>query len=109
MASCNRQSGVDVVDRERDAVHADLVGQRRRRLDGVGVDVLEKLDTAEAVQGLQHCDLGVVAVETDGGVRPLTVTVSRPGTVRPSSVKKSIVASMSRTAMPTFSSLMLIR
>src|SRR5687767_14106616 len=34
------------------------------------------------------------------------LTVSRPTTVRPRSVKKAIVASMSSTAMPTFSSLM---
>src|SRR4051812_1266876 len=34
------------------------------------------------------------------------LTVSRPITVRPRSVKKAIVASRSRTAMPTFSSLM---
>src|SRR5690349_17940901 len=34
------------------------------------------------------------------------LTVSRPRTVSPRSVKKAIVASRSRTAMPTFSSLM---
>ncbi len=34
------------------------------------------------------------------------LTVSRPRTVRPRSVKKAIVASRSRTAIPTFSSLM---
>ncbi len=37
------------------------------------------------------------------------LTVSRPRTVSPRSVKKSIVASRSRTAMPTFSSLMGMR
>src|SRR3954453_16863186 len=35
--------------------------------------------------------------------------VSRPRTVRPRSVKKAIVASRSRTAIPTFSSLMGMR
>ena len=35
-----------------------------------------------------------------------TTAVSRPRTVSPKSVKKAIVASRSRTAMPTFSSLM---
>ncbi len=34
------------------------------------------------------------------------LTVSRPRTVRPRSVKNAIVASRSRTAIPTFSSLM---
>src|SRR6202042_3963304 len=37
------------------------------------------------------------------------LTVSRPMTVRPRSVKKAMVASRSRTAMPTFSSLMTMR
>src|ERR1700753_459802 len=37
------------------------------------------------------------------------LTVSRPSTVRPRSVKKATVASRSRTAIPTFSSLMGIR
>src|ERR1700722_5228681 len=37
------------------------------------------------------------------------LTVSRPMTVRPRSVKNAIVASRSRTAIPTFSSLMAMR
>src|SRR6478735_1121864 len=37
------------------------------------------------------------------------LTVSRPRTLRPRSVKKEIAASRSRTAMPTFSSLMFTR
>src|SRR4051812_5641149 len=37
------------------------------------------------------------------------LTVSRPRTVSPRSVKKAIVASRSRTAIPTFSSLMGMR
>ncbi|KQX66201.1 hypothetical protein ASD06_07440 [Angustibacter sp. Root456] len=37
------------------------------------------------------------------------LTVSRPSTVSPRSVKKAIVASRSRTAIPTFSSLMGMR
>ena len=62
---------VDVVDREGDPVHADLVGQRGLRLDRVGVDVLEELEATVAVRGLEHRDVGVVAVEADGGVGPL--------------------------------------
>jgi hypothetical protein len=52
---------------------------------------------------LEHGDLGVVAVEADGGVGPLATDGARPRTVSPRSVKKAIVVSRSRTAMPTFS------
>ena len=63
--------GVDVVDGQGDAVHADVV-----RLDGIGVDrvgvhVLEEFDPAAAVGRRQHRDVGGVAVEPDGGVGPL--------------------------------------
>src|SRR4029079_1799675 len=40
---------VEVVQRERDAVHPDLVGPGRARLDRVGVDVLEELEATIAV------------------------------------------------------------
>jgi DNA invertase Pin-like site-specific DNA recombinase len=42
---------VDVVDREGDAVHADLVRPRGLRLDRVGVDVLEELEATVALTG----------------------------------------------------------
>jgi hypothetical protein len=63
---------VEVVDREGHAVHADLVRTGGPGLDGVGVDVLEELEATAAVGGLQHGDVGVVAVEADGRVGPLT-------------------------------------
>src|SRR3974390_1789029 len=40
-------------------------------LDRVGVDVLEELEATVAVWRLEHGDVGVVAVEADGGVGPL--------------------------------------
>jgi hypothetical protein len=49
------------------------------RLDRVGVDVLEELEAtvavcrlASGVWRLEHGDVGVVAVQTDGGVGPLS-------------------------------------
>src|SRR6516225_1458659 len=63
---------VDVVDRESHAVHADLVRPGGLRVDRVGVDVLEELEATVAVWRLEHGDLGVVAVEADGGVGPLS-------------------------------------
>ena len=36
------------------------------------MDVLEELEAAVAVWRLEHGDLGVVAVEADGGVGPLS-------------------------------------
>src|SRR4051794_12232241 len=62
---------VDVIDGEGDAMHADLIGSGGRRLDGSGVDVLEELDPSVAVWRLEHGDVGVVPVKSDGGVGPL--------------------------------------
>src|SRR5687767_3013539 len=90
-------------------MHADLVRPGGLRLNRVGVDVLEELEATVAVWRLEHRDVGVVAVEADGGVGHSPLTVSRPRTVSPRSVKKAIAASRSRTAMPTFSSLMRMR
>src|SRR5262249_60905633 len=61
-----------VVARESHAVHADLVRPGGLRLDRVGVDVLEELEATVAVWRLEHGDVGVVAVEADGGVGPLS-------------------------------------
>jgi hypothetical protein len=63
---------VDVVDREGHAVHADLVRSGGLRLDRAEADVLEDLKTTLAVWRLAHGDLGVVAVEADGCVGPLS-------------------------------------
>src|SRR5512138_1831055 len=63
---------VDVVDREGDAVHADLVRAGGLRIDRVGVDVLEELEATVAVRRLEHGDVGVVAVEANRGVGPLS-------------------------------------
>src|SRR3954447_8473249 len=40
---------IDVVDREQNTMHADLVGPSGFRLDGVGMDVLEELEATVAV------------------------------------------------------------
>src|SRR3954447_25251502 len=53
-------------------MHADLVRTRRVRLDRVRVDVLEELEATLAVRRLQHGYLGVVAVEADRCVGPLS-------------------------------------
>src|SRR4051794_9015493 len=63
---------VDVVDRERHPMHADLVRLGGLRLDRLWVDVLEKLEATVAVWRLEHGDVGVVAVEADSGVGPLS-------------------------------------
>ena len=62
-----------------------------------------------AVRRLEHGDVGVVAVETDRAVGHSPLTVSRPTTVSPRSVKTAVVASRSRTAIATFSDLMGMR
>src|SRR5512133_918170 len=53
-------------------MHADLVRPGGLRLNRVGVDVLEELEATVAVWRLEHGDVGVVAVEADGGVGPLS-------------------------------------
>src|SRR3954452_24545424 len=62
---------VDVIDGEGDPMHADLMGSSGRRLDRGGVDVLEELDASVAVGRLEHGDVGVVTVQSNGGVGPL--------------------------------------
>src|SRR5690606_14765166 len=96
----------DVVDQERDAVHADVGRPGGLGLDGVRMEVLEELEAAVAVGRLEHGDLRVVSVEADGGVRPLSAHRVPAEDRQPQVVKKSIAASMSLTAIPTFSSLM---
>ena len=54
------------------AVHADLVRPGGLRLDRVGVDVLEELEATIPVWRLEHRDSGVVTVETDSGVGPVS-------------------------------------
>ncbi len=63
---------VEVVDRESNAVHADLVRPGGLRLDRVGMELLKELEATVAVWRLEHRDVGVVAVEADGGVGPLS-------------------------------------
>src|SRR5215207_7262223 len=53
-------------------MHADLVRPGGLRLDRVGVDVLKELEATVAVWRLEHRDVGMVAVEADGGVGPLS-------------------------------------
>ena len=62
---------VDVVHRERDTVHPDLVGQRRFGLDRVGMDVFEQFELTLPIGRREHRDLRVVAVEADGGIGPI--------------------------------------
>jgi hypothetical protein len=90
-------------------VHADLVRSGGLRLDRVGVDVLEKLEATAAVWRLEHGDVGVVTVEADGGVGPLAADRVAAEDCQAEIGKKAIVASRSRTAIPTFSSLMGMR
>ncbi len=62
---------VDVVDREGDAVHANIVGTSGLRLDRFGMDVLKEFKATVTVWRLEHRYLGVVAIKADGGVGPL--------------------------------------
>jgi hypothetical protein len=108
LAEIARASSMSSTEK-RHTMHADLVRPGGLRLDRVAVDVLEELEATVAVWRLEHREVGVVAVKADGGVVHSPLTVSRPRTVSPRSVKKAIAASRSRTAMPTFSSLMRTR
>ena len=67
----NLQSCVDVVNGEGDAVHTDLVGTGGTRIDRFWVDVLEEFKATVTVWGLQQCNPGVVAIESDRSVGPL--------------------------------------
>jgi hypothetical protein len=73
------------------------------------VDVLEELEATVAVWRLEHRDVGVVSVEADGGVGPLSTNGVTSEKDQPEVGEEAIAASRSRTAMPTFSSLMRTR
>ena len=105
----DREGLVDVVDRESHPVHADLVRPGGLRLDRVGVDVFEELEATVAVWRLEHRDVGVVAVEADGGVGPLSTDRVTSKNGQPEVSEEGDRRSRSRTAMPTFSSLMRMR
>ena len=70
MPSGYLESLVDVVDRERDAVHTNLVGASGFGLDRFRMDVLEELKTTLTVRCLEHGDVGMVAVKTDSRIGP---------------------------------------
>ena len=101
----NLEGGVDVVDGETDAVHADCV-----RLDG----------STSIASGCTYWNISIrplpsgvwsTAMSAVLPSRPTAVSAhsplirALPSTVRPRSVKKAIAASRSRTVMPTLSSL----
>jgi hypothetical protein len=93
---------VDVVHREGDAVHADLVRSGGSVSIGSGW-MYSKSSSRPLPPGV--CNIAMFAWLPS---RPTAMsvhsprTVSRPRTVNPRSVKKEIAASRSRTAMPTF-------
>lgn len=62
---------IQIIDRERNPVHSNFVGAGRWCFDCFGVEVLEELQPAVPVRGLQHRNVDVVPVQADGGVSPL--------------------------------------
>lgn len=52
-------------------MHADVVGTSWVRFDRFGVDVFEELKSTMTIWGLEHRDIGVVAIKADGSVGPL--------------------------------------
>ena len=100
------ESLLDVVDRKRHSVHTDLVRLGGLCFDRLWVDVLEEFETTVSIWRLEHGDLGVVAVETDGGVGPLSADDVTADDGQPEVDEEAIVASRSRTAISMFSSLM---
>ena len=87
-------------------MHADVVGAGGVRLDRFRVDVFEELKLAMTVRGLEDGDVGMVSIKPDGGVGPFAADRVTADDGSPRSVKKAMVSSRSRTAMPTFSSFM---
>lgn len=96
---------VEVVDRESHPVHPDLVRQGRLGLDRLEVQVFEELDLPWPSGVCSTAILARLPSSPTAVSAHSPLTVSRPSTVRRTSVKKAMVASMSRTAIPTFSSL----
>lgn len=72
MPRCNLERCVNVVNGERDAVHTNFIRVGGLRLDRIGVKILEELELAVTIRRLENGDLGVVAIEADGGVGPVS-------------------------------------
>ena len=83
----DREGLVDVVDRESHPMHADLVRPGGLRLDRVGVDVLEELEATVAVWRLGIAMLAWLPSRPTAVSVHSPLTVSRPRTVSPRSVK----------------------
>jgi maleate cis-trans isomerase len=81
VAGSDLEGDVDVVDRERHSVHADVVGARGFGVERRRVDVLEQLETAKAVRRFEQRELDVIAVESDGCVGPLTADGVEPDAI----------------------------
>jgi hypothetical protein len=56
-------------------MHANLVGDGGRRLDRLGMDVLEEFEATVTVWCLEHRNVGMVAVEAYGSIGPFTEEV----------------------------------
>jgi hypothetical protein len=100
---------IDVVYREGHAVHANVVGTSRVRLDRFGMDVFEELESTMTIWGLEHRDVGVVSIKSNGSIGPLAADRVTADECKTEIGEKAIAASMSRTAIPTFSNLMAMR
>lgn len=107
--SGGRESRLDVIDRERNAMHPDLVGLRRFGVDCRRVDVFEEFKLSVALGCLQQRDLHMIAIESDRCVRPLPAHLVSTHERQTEICEERDRPSRSRTAIPTFTIEMLMR
>lgn len=62
---------VDVVNREGNAVHSDVVRTSWVRLDRFRVDVFEEFQLTLTIRGFEHRNFRVVAIKSDRSIGPL--------------------------------------
>jgi hypothetical protein len=73
------------------------------------MDVFEELESTMTIWGLEHRDVGVVSIKSNGSIGPLAADRVTADECKTEIGEKAIAASMSRTAIPTFSNLMAMR
>lgn len=70
MARGDLKRRLNIVHREGNPVHPNLVRTGGLRLNRVRVDVLEQLEAPRAVGSPKHRDLRMISIEPDGGIGP---------------------------------------
>lgn len=74
---------INILNGKGHSVHTNRIRRKRFYLDCLWLEVLKKLDLALTSGRLEHGDLGTIAVEANGRLRPITLDGVAPNDVKP--------------------------